>query len=404
MNYPARTTRASILQKTAIAGSGWDDRRQRWEHGFNSLPSQGSCATFNNSEGLAVWLRESANGAVAWKRNDYQFCPEPEIPARMAAAKDGDVEKLLEMLDNDTVARLADKDKLGRTVLHAAAAAGQVDVVRMLAARCAGWPAGFEEETPPATAGEMTEEQQEILRTRSAVRTASSKADMEDAKAEQMRLKKLLQTDGVVTAQTIADVFDDEKTGFIRKSAPASKMRVKSPHFAKWAVTPEPVRTVGDRGYGSRSADEISAPPETWVTMLNMRDRMGNTPLHLAATDGHAQVVDELVYRGAEVETRNLAGRTALHVASMNGHLHIIFILCTAGASARSRDREGRRPVDMTNDEVVVQFLWALVSKEVAVRGGPTVSRWCMNVMLYTSCSTATLLQNHPVLLHVTTD
>ena len=108
--------------------------------------------------------------------------------------------------------------------------------------------------------------------------------------------------------------------------------------------------------------------------MLNLRDRMGNTPLHLAATDGHAEVVDELVYRGSEVETRNLAGRTALHVATMNGHLHIIFILCTAGASARSRDREGRRPVDMTNDEAVVQFLWALVSKEVAIRGGPTVS------------------------------
>lgn len=27
----------------------------------------------------------------------------------------------------------------------------------------------------------------------------------------------------------------------------------------------------------------------------------------------------------------------------------------------------------MTNDEAIVQFLWALVSREVAVRGGPTV-------------------------------
>jgi hypothetical protein len=373
MDYPARTTRAGILQKVAVAGSGWDDRRQRWEHGFNALPSRGSCASFNNGEGLAVWLRRSATGVVPWKRNDYHYNPEPDIPARMAAARDGDVAKLLEMLDRDTVARLADKDRLGRTVLHTAAATGQVDVVRMLAARCAGWPAGFEEVTPPVTTSEITEEQQEILRTRSAVRTASSKADLQDAQDEELRLKKLLQTDGVITAQAIAEVFSDDKTGFVRKSAPASKMRVKSPHFAKWSVTPEPVRSVGDRGYGSRSADDLCVPPDPWTTMLNLRDRMGNTPLHLAATDGHAEVVDELVYRGSEVETRNLAGRTALHVASMNGHLHIIFILCTAGASARSRDREGRRPVDMTHDEVVVQFLWALVSKEVAVRGGPTV-------------------------------
>ena len=27
----------------------------------------------------------------------------------------------------------------------------------------------------------------------------------------------------------------------------------------------------------------------------------------------------------------------------------------------------------MTNDEAIVQFLWSLVSREVAVRGGPTV-------------------------------
>jgi hypothetical protein len=47
-------------------------------------------------------------------------------------------------------------------------------------------------------------------------------------------------------------------------------------------------------------------------------------------------------------------------------------VLCSAGANARSRDREGRRPVDLTRDEEIVHFLWALVSKEVAVRGGPT--------------------------------
>jgi ankyrin repeat protein len=370
---PKRTTRDGIMHKVAVAGAGWDDQGQRFKHSFNSLPLRGPSASFNNGEGLAVWLRRSAGGAVAWKRNEYRFCPEPEIPARMAAAKAGDVEQLLEMLDRDSVARLEDKDKLGRTVLHAAAAAGQIAVVRMLAARCAGWPSGFEEETPPATAGEVSAEQQEVLRTRSAVQNASSKADLEDAKAEEVRLKKLLQTDGVVTAQTIADFFSDQNAGFIRKSAPGSKMRAKSPHFARWAVTPEPVKTVGDRGYGSRCVNELLVPPEAWSTLLNTRDRMGNAALHLAASDGHAQVVDELIYRGAEVETRNLAGRTALHCASMNGHLQIIFMLCSVGASARCRDREGRRPVDMTNDEAVVQFLRALVSKEVAVRGGPTV-------------------------------
>ena len=129
----------------------------------------------------------------------------------------------------------------------------------------------------------------------------------------------------------------------------------------------------GHRGYGSHTAGDLRVPTGAWSNLLNLRDRAGDTPLHLAAFDGHAQVVDELLYRGAEVETRNLAGRTALHLACMNGHAHVIFILCSAGANARARDRESRRPVDMTNDEAIVQFLWALVSREVAVRGGPTV-------------------------------
>ena len=80
-------------------------------------------------------------------------------------------------------------------------------------------------------------------------------------------------------------------------------------------------------------------PTGVWSNLLNLRDRAGDTPLHLAAFDGHAQVVDELLYRGAEVETRNLAGRTALHLACLNGHAHVIFILCSAGANARAPTR-----------------------------------------------------------------
>lgn len=110
----------------------------------------------------------------------------------------------------------------------------------------------------------------------------------------------------------------------------------------------------------------------TFKNMLDARDRAGNTPLHLAAADGHIDVVEELLTRGAEVEIRNLAGRTALHVACMNHHLHAIAMLLSAGASARARDIEGRRPMDMTNVAEVHAVLSETVGNTVAVRGGPT--------------------------------
>ena len=313
-----RTTRESISQKVARAGAGWDDRQQSWSHDYNSLPTKGSPARFNEGEGLGVWLRRSAGGAVPWKQREYKFHPAPEIPARMVAAQEGELEKLRLMLDEDPAARLTDKDRLGRTVLHAAAGAGQIEVVRMLAARCAGWPVG-EQFTPPVTSDGMTAEEIERAKTRSAIKTASEKADLEEAKAQEMLMKKVMMTDAIMTSATISQFFSDENSGFIRKSCPTSKFRARSPAFARWGTTAEPIQTVGDRGFGSRTAEDLRVPSDAWHNLLNTRDRAGDTPLHLSASEGHAEVVDELLYRGAEIETRNLAGRTALHLACLNG-------------------------------------------------------------------------------------
>ena len=125
-HHTRRTTPHAILQKTARTGSGWDDRQQAYRHHFGALPQKAEA--FNKGEGLGVWLRRSAGGDVPWKQKEYVFAPAVEVPARIAAASAGDLETLVVMLDKDAVARLADKDGLGRTVLHAAAANGQVEV------------------------------------------------------------------------------------------------------------------------------------------------------------------------------------------------------------------------------------------------------------------------------------
>lgn len=47
----------------------------------------------------------------------------------------------------------------------------------------------------------------------------------------------------------------------------------------------------------------------------------GLNALHLAAKDGHVQVVQELLKRGAIVDAATKKGNTALHIASL-GKIH----------------------------------------------------------------------------------
>lgn len=55
----------------------------------------------------------------------------------------------------------------------------------------------------------------------------------------------------------------------------------------------------------------------------------GLNALHLASKDGHIQVVDELLKRGANVDSATKKGNTALHIASLgetfnNNYLQIL--------------------------------------------------------------------------------
>ena len=59
--------------------------------------------------------------------------------------------------------------------------------------------------------------------------------------------------------------------------------------------------------------------------------QIGLNALHLAAKDGHLQIVAELLKRGAAVDAATKKGNTALHIASLGKsrvlvHLHYLGI------------------------------------------------------------------------------
>lgn len=65
------------------------------------------------------------------------------------------------------------------------------------------------------------------------------------------------------------------------------------------------------------------------------------TPLILAARNGHAKVVSKLLERGVNKDAQDDMGETALHAAASYVNVDVINILLKAGASSKIKDING---------------------------------------------------------------
>ena len=87
----------------------------------------------------------------------------------------------------------------------------------------------------------------------------------------------------------------------------------------------------------------------------NARTRAGGaTPLHRAAFTGAGACVRLLLEGGADPCARDADGESALHKASANGHADVVRALLRAGGTrgiAGERDRKGMTPVERAADE-----------------------------------------------------
>ena len=71
--------------------------------------------------------------------------------------------------------------------------------------------------------------------------------------------------------------------------------------------------------------------------VVNIKDKAGRTPLHLAASKGHAQCAKQLIEAGAGVNMEdNKGGQTPLTLAAVSGHLDTVQLLLRHGADLRS--------------------------------------------------------------------
>ena len=76
---------------------------------------------------------------------------------------------------------------------------------------------------------------------------------------------------------------------------------------------------------------------------VSVTDKGGMTPLHLASSLGHTEIVELLLENRADIDMVTVAtGETALHLATSGGHIATVKLLLERGAAVNKATNEGK--------------------------------------------------------------
>jgi ankyrin repeat protein len=90
--------------------------------------------------------------------------------------------------------------------------------------------------------------------------------------------------------------------------------------------------------------DEFSRLVDTGID-LAATNRLGETPLYVAAEKGHPEMAKRLIAKGADAKARTPNGETVLHAAAMIESMALMTMLIEAGAEKDLANRDGETPL-----------------------------------------------------------
>jgi ankyrin repeat protein len=78
---------------------------------------------------------------------------------------------------------------------------------------------------------------------------------------------------------------------------------------------------------------------------VSSKDKLGETPLHVAAIRGYTQAAELLIMRGADIEAGDVRGLRPVHAAAWRGNDETLELLISKGADINARDQDGVTPL-----------------------------------------------------------
>lgn len=93
-------------------------------------------------------------------------------------------------------------------------------------------------------------------------------------------------------------------------------------------------------------------------------DKDGVTPLHIAAQEGHVDIVDYLLSNQADPNIKNKDGETPLHLAAQEGHDKIVRSLLSNQADQNIKNKDGETPLLWAAQEGYDYIVCSLLSNQ----------------------------------------
>lgn len=90
---------------------------------------------------------------------------------------------------------------------------------------------------------------------------------------------------------------------------------------------------------------------------IDVKDKDMWTPLHIAALNGHEQMVDFFLRMGANMDSKNHMGRMPLHVAVSHNQVKVTKILLERGANPFALTKDKKYPMDFAVSPEMVALL-----------------------------------------------
>jgi len=252
------------------------------------------------------------------------------------AAAIGSAQSALALLEWGICGTL-DRDQLGRTPLHVAAASGHEAVAAILAQP---WLArrgsrrvnGAAPSTSPSLSTPLTANSGCRDMVSPSIRRSQARAAAAAAPAP---------ADGADTARPVR--LRASRCGASTVGIGCASSAYDTCALARDHLFLAPIHAAAILGHTKVVSTIAAAAPDT----VTLRDVWGRLPLHLAAAAGHTATVLELAGRGSALDAVDNFGNTAVHRAAIHGHTGTVIALVERlGCSLARPDTSGNTPIN----------------------------------------------------------